>query len=122
MALLLNWFVQRRLSAPINNLMGVIKYVSRQAKYDRQLAVPNDAEFSELFIGINEMLNTLSQHEQEREEASAQIIQSSKLATLGEMATSVAHELNQPLQVIRLAVANASQRIASGNPDPRNGQ
>ena len=117
LALLLNWFVHRRLSAPINNLMGVIKYVSRQAKYDRQLAVPNDAEFSELFIGINEMLNTLSQHEQEREEASAQIIQSSKLATLGEMATSVAHELNQPLQVIRLAVANASQRIASGNPD-----
>ncbi len=117
LALLLNWFVQRRLSVPVNDLMSVIKYVSRQAKYDRQLPVPNDAEFSELFIGINEMLNTLSRHEQEREEASAQIIQSSKLATLGEMATSVAHELNQPLQVIRLAVANASQRIASGNPD-----
>ncbi|MGK0441660.1 MAG: PAS domain S-box-containing protein, partial [Pseudohongiellaceae bacterium] len=41
--------------------------------------------------------------ERERKESAAQIIQASKLATLGEMATSVAHELNQPLNIIRLA-------------------
>jgi len=38
--------------------------------------------------------------------AQAQVIQSSKLASLGEMATSVAHELNQPLNTIRLAASN----------------
>lgn len=37
----------------------------------------------------------------------AQLTQSSKLATLGEMATGIAHELNQPLQVIQLAAENA---------------
>ena len=38
-----------------------------------------------------------------RLEAEQQIIQASKMATLGEMATGVAHELNQPLSVIKTA-------------------
>lgn len=37
----------------------------------------------------------------------AHIIQSSKLITLGEMATGMAHELNQPLNVIRMAAQSA---------------
>ena len=41
----------------------------------------------------------------------AEIIQASKLATLGEMATSVAHELNQPLNVIRMSAGNAVRKI-----------
>ena len=45
--------------------------------------------------------------------AQAQVIQSSKLASLGEMATSVAHELNQPLNTIRLAASNVIDRINS---------
>lgn len=36
-------------------------------------------------------------------EAEKQLIQASKMATLGEMATGVAHELNQPLAVIKSA-------------------
>ena len=54
----------------------------------------------------------------ERKEAAAQIIQASKLATLGEMATSVAHELNQPLSVIRMVVGNIQRKISQGNSDP----
>ncbi len=36
-------------------------------------------------------------------EAQSQLIQAGKMATLGEMATGVAHELNQPLSVIKTA-------------------
>jgi signal transduction histidine kinase len=56
--------------------------------------------------------------ESERREAAAQIIQASKLATLGEMATSVAHELNQPLNVIRMAAGNTRRKISKGTADP----
>ncbi len=45
-----------------------------------------------------------------RKIAEAQLIQSSKLATLGEMATGVAHELNQPLNVIRMAAGNSLRK------------
>lgn len=50
-----------------------------------------------------------------RKEAAAQIIQASKLSTLGEMATSVAHELNQPLSVIRMAAENSRRKMSRGS-------
>ncbi len=43
--------------------------------------------------------------------AELQVMQAAKLATLGEMATAIAHELNQPLAVIRMAVANANRLL-----------
>ncbi|WP_424931000.1 ATP-binding protein [Amaricoccus macauensis] len=46
-----------------------------------------------------------------------QLIQASKMATLGEMATGIAHELNQPLGVIRMASSNSLKRIAKGHED-----
>ncbi len=50
----------------------------------------------------------------ERKDAAAKLIQASKLSTLGEMATSVAHELNQPLNVIRMAAGNSWRKISKG--------
>ncbi len=47
-----------------------------------------------------------------------QLIQSSKMATLGEMATGVAHELNQPLNVIRMAINNIQRKVESDQADP----
>lgn len=52
-----------------------------------------------------------------RKEAEAQVVQASKLATLGEMATSVAHELNQPLNVIRMAAGNVVRKMKKGEVD-----
>ena len=48
----------------------------------------------------------------------AQLIQSSKMATLGEMATGVAHELNQPLNVINMAIGNIHNKLDKGTADP----
>ena len=50
----------------------------------------------------------------ERDQVQAQLIQSAKMATLGEMATSVAHELNQPLNIIRLAAESTLERLDDG--------
>ena len=55
-----------------------------------------------------------AEQEKERKEATAQIIQASKLATLGEMSTSISHELNQPLNVISMAAGNSRRKISKG--------
>jgi len=49
-----------------------------------------------------------------RLEAEQQLIQASKMATLGEMATGVAHELNQPLSVIKTASSFLTKKITNG--------
>lgn len=50
----------------------------------------------------------------EQKQTSAQLVQASKLATLGEMSTGMAHELNQPLNVISLATSNLKFLISKG--------
>ncbi len=50
----------------------------------------------------------------QRLEAEQQLIQASKMATLGEMATGVAHELNQPLSVIKTASRFFMKKINKG--------
>ena len=67
---------------------------------------------------ITELNRVRLEQERERKEAANQIIQSSKLATLGEMATSVAHELNQPLNVILMAAGNCRRRVSKGTTTP----
>lgn len=46
-----------------------------------------------------------------RLETEQQLIQASKMATLGEMATGMAHELNQPLSVIKTAASYIRRKI-----------
>src|SRR5690606_2524558 len=45
-----------------------------------------------------------------------QLIQASKMATLGEMATGIAHELNQPLTVMKTASNYLIRKIDRGEP------
>jgi len=51
-----------------------------------------------------------------RLEAEQQLIQASKMATLGEMATGVAHELNQPLAVIKTASRFFLKKVKNNEP------
>lgn len=47
-------------------------------------------------------------------EAQAKLLHASRLAALGEMASSFAHELNQPLNVIALAAGGVAERVKFG--------
>ncbi len=51
-----------------------------------------------------------------RVEAELQLVQAGKMATLGEMATGVAHELNQPLSVIKTASSYFIRKVGRNEP------
>lgn len=54
----------------------------------------------------------------EQRRAQSQLVQASKLATLGEMSTGLAHEINQPLNAIALTVRNLRHALTKlGEPD-----
>lgn len=52
----------------------------------------------------------------EIKEAEVHLIQVSKLASLGEMATGAAHEINQPLNIIRMSADTVTEMLEGGEP------
>lgn len=54
----------------------------------------------------------------ERRERELSIYQSSKLITLGEMATSIAHEVNQPLATMAMVLDNLEADLVTGKATP----
>ena len=67
---------------------------------------------------LKETTEEVQQREQELREKQEQLVQAGKLATLGELTTGVAHELNNPLNNIGLFIGNAIDLIALGMADP----
>ena len=65
------------------------------------------------YLGEGVFLVTISDIT-ERLLAEQQLIQASKMATLGEMSTGVAHELNQPLSVIKTAGSFLYKKVTKG--------
>jgi two-component system C4-dicarboxylate transport sensor histidine kinase DctB len=63
---------------------------------------------------LRETTQEVERREQQLREQQEQLVQVGKLATLGELATGVAHELNNPLNNVGLFVGNAIDQIEAG--------
>ena len=63
---------------------------------------------------LRETTLEMERREQELREKQEQLVQAGKLATLGELTTGVAHELNNPLNNIGLFIGNAIDHIELG--------
>jgi C4-dicarboxylate-specific signal transduction histidine kinase len=66
---------------------------------------------------LRETTEAVQRSEQELREKQEQLVQAGKLATLGELTTGVAHELNNPLNNIGLFLGNAIDLIELGTAD-----
>jgi C4-dicarboxylate-specific signal transduction histidine kinase len=67
---------------------------------------------------LRETTAEMERREHELREKQEQLVQAGKLATLGELTTGVAHELNNPLNNIGLFVGNVIDRIRVGEQEP----
>ena len=77
-------------------------------------AIYNDTNELIGFLGIAEDLTEYNKMKSLIEEQNTKIIASSKMSMLGEMASGIAHEINNPLTVI---IGKSQQLIASNNLD-----
>src|SRR5918911_5491201 len=66
---------------------------------------------------LRETTGEMQRREQELRDKQEQLVQAGKLATLGELTTGVAHELNNPLNNIALSIGNVIDLIELGQID-----
>ena len=96
----LSYFIARRISVPIGRLASASREVAK-GNLDAKVQITSSDEMGELADAFNVMAAALKERdEQLRDFATKKIMESERLALIGQLSANVAHELNNPLQGI----------------------
>ncbi len=89
-----------------------------QDSYQSNLRLENSRKaMIHIMSDLSETTEEVKRREHELREKQEQLVQAGKLATLGELTTGIAHELNNPLNNIGLFIGNAIDLIELGSAD-----
>ena len=90
----------RNIAQPITQFAERLKrYADGESKFNEH--TPKGAEeLNQLDQSFHYLVNTLEETEQDRDRAQKMMLQSAKLASIGEMAAGIGHEINNPLNNI----------------------
>jgi two-component system NtrC family sensor kinase len=94
------YFIARRIHIPIKKLVSASKDVA-EGNLDTKVAVHTNDELQYLAESFNAMAEALKKRDyQLKDFATQKIMESERLALVGQLSANVAHELNNPLQGI----------------------
>ncbi len=106
-------YLHRTLVRPLRAIVNASHAIAEGNLAQRvQLPYQGCPDLNHLAESLNFMIDSLRQ-------AEAQLIQSSKLASLGTLASGVAHELNQPLAIIRAIAQQNLEVLQKGELTPQ---
>jgi two-component system NtrC family sensor kinase len=108
LALLFSTAAARTVAAPVVRLAAGLKAFA-DGDRRRRVAVGGMDEVRELEESFNYMADTLERARQERDHAERMAMQSAKLASVGQLAAGIGHEINNPLNNI-LQLAKLAER------------
>ncbi|MHB9155549.1 MAG: HAMP domain-containing sensor histidine kinase, partial [Endomicrobiales bacterium] len=97
--LYLTHYLARRALAPLIDISRALKAVGA-GNLSCRVAAQGENEVSELTASFNEMTEKLEHARRELQVTQMQLLQSSKMATMGQFAAGIAHEINNPLGAI----------------------
>jgi two-component system NtrC family sensor kinase len=99
-SMLLSYFISQRISVPITKLANASRDIA-DGNLDTNVEIASKDELGELSDSFNAMASALKQRDDQLKEFTrSKIMESERLALIGQLAASVAHELNNPLQGI----------------------
>ena len=114
-SMLLSYLVSRRISVRIRKLVSASREIA-QGNLDARVEITSSDELGEMSESFNAMASSLKQRdEQLKEFARNKIMESERLALIGQLAANVAHELNNPLQGIVTYSHLILEKIANEN-------
>ena len=100
--LVASWVISRGLARPIRDLTAAMAVVG-SGKLDHPVTPTSRDEIGELAAAFGRMTDSLRKNVSQLERTQAQLVQSEKLASIGEMSAAVAHGLRNPLASLRAA-------------------
>lgn len=100
--LVASWVISRGLTRPIRDLTTAMAVVG-SGKLDHPVAPTSRDEIGQLAAAFARMTDSLRRNIAQLERTQAQLVQSEKLASIGEMSAAVAHGLRNPLASLRAA-------------------
>jgi two-component system NtrC family sensor kinase len=99
-SMILSYFLSRKISVPIRKLVSASQEVA-DGNLDAKVEIISSDELGKLAYMFNKMASALKERDERLEEyTKSKIMESERLAIIGQLAAGVAHELNNPLQGI----------------------
>jgi C4-dicarboxylate-specific signal transduction histidine kinase len=113
--IIFTFYIGKKFTDPVKDVVTGTQIIA-SGDFTYRIRTNLHDELGELAMSFNKMAEYLHKTYQDLKSTSAQLTQSAKLAAVGELAAGVAHELNQPLMVIR----GHAQEMIEGNSVPEN--
>ncbi|MDH5483919.1 MAG: HAMP domain-containing histidine kinase [Gammaproteobacteria bacterium] len=110
----------RHIAEPITRFATILKkYADGETQTNPQLPDTSE-ELRQLDQSFHYLVDTLKSAQQERDQAQSMMLQHAKLASIGEMAAGIGHELNNPLNNILSFSKLIERDLPDGNQTLRN--
>ena len=104
-------FLANRISRPLESLVeGTIRVAQGDLRH--RIDIPPGDEIGELAANFNHMTSEILSDRKKLEEASQKLVEAEKLATIGRLATALAHEIRNPLTAVKLNIQKIGQHPA----------
>ena len=112
----LSYLVSRKISASVRTLVFGVERMTR-GDLDHRVELQSGDEFQELAETFNDMAAALKKRDEKLKELTARkLMESERLAIVGQLAAGVAHEINNPLQGIVAYSHLLLERLPEGDP------